>query len=289
MQQGCKVLWPGKEDYYSLMQQMTTLGRRAFYKEKQNEPSAAGDLFFDLERAVRFHLVEDNIIIQKSGTGGSLVSEGQAKQEEPQAIVPPRAPNSSGSESAPLSLKNLTIAGFLDSALGKGSSKKEGDFAAIVTVGLDAAGYLYLLDVWCQRCPPTRQVNQIFNLHNLWNYSLFGIEANCFQSLLMIPIEEERHSRRASKLPWQVAVREVHHSTSKEMRIASLEPLLSNGWLRLSASLPELFWRQLESFPRCEHDDALDALEGAVSLLRSLKIEVKAGPVRASARKLANF
>jgi len=55
---------------------------------------------------------------------------------------------------------------------------------------------------------------------------------------------------------------------SKVERIAALEPLAANGWLAFSDTLPEEFWRELQAFPRGDHDDALDALEGAVSLAR---------------------
>ena len=73
------------------------------------------------------------------------------------------------------------------------------------------------------------------------------------------------------------------------MRIATLEPLIANGWRRLASGLPEPFWSQLETFPRGEHDDALDALEGAVSLLRSMEVNSRRGPARSSTGKLTNF
>ena len=39
MLQGAKVLWDAKEDYYTLMTQLTNMGRAAFFKEKQNQPT----------------------------------------------------------------------------------------------------------------------------------------------------------------------------------------------------------------------------------------------------------
>ena len=191
------------------------------------------------------------------------------------------------SKSIPLS--DLTIAGFLDSAVGRGAKTRSGDYAAIATVGIDRAGYLYVLDLWLRRAAPTRQITAMFDLHERWNYTLFGVETNCFQQLLLLPIEEERKRRKDSGRPWQLPIREVHHSQAKEMRIASLEPLVANGWLRFAADLPDLFWAQIESFPRSEHDDALDALEGAVSLLRSLQVETRRGPSRRTLKRMASF
>jgi predicted phage terminase large subunit-like protein len=180
-----------------------------------------------------------------------------------------------------LPLSHLTIAGFLDSATGRGAHRNQGDYAAIATVGLaPSSGHFYLLDLWLRRAAPTVQIAAIFDLHERWRYAFFGIETNCFQQLLLLPIEEERQRRRAlwenavSTSPalfpaWQLPIREVHHARPKELRIASLEPLLANGWLRLSTALPDLFWAELENFPHGRHDDGLDALEGALSLLRT--------------------
>ncbi|MFW6303956.1 MAG: hypothetical protein ACOC2L_04975 [Candidatus Sumerlaeota bacterium] len=167
-----------------------------------------------------------------------------------------------------ITLNDLTIAGFLDAATGR-SVRKQGDFAAVATVGRDASGYLYLLDLWLERAAPSRQVQVLFDLHERWNYALFGLETNCFQQLLLLPIEEERKRRRSAGRPWQLPLHEVHHSEKKEMRLARLEPLITHGWLRFSRRLPQEFWTQLEGFPRAAHDDGLDALEGAVTLLRN--------------------
>jgi predicted phage terminase large subunit-like protein len=189
----------------------------------------------------------------------------------------------------------LVVAGFLDSASGRGSGR--GDYAAIATVGMDPSGWMYALDLWIRRAPPTRQIEAMFELHRRWRYRVFGIEANCFQQLLLLPIEEERRRRRAVEpagpdgfATWRLAVREVTHNRSKELRIAALEPLLSNGWLRLCRSLPDLFWTELESFPRGEHDDGLDALESALALLRGLE-PVSASPAapRPSVRRMRHF
>ena len=70
--------------------------------------------------------------------------------------------------------------------------------------------------------------------------------------------------------------------------------LVANGWLAFDDSLPEEFWRELQAFPGGDHDDALDALEGAVDLARrysdarkSLR-RINGGPARAP-RGLAEF
>ena len=173
--------------------------------------------------------------------------------------------------------------------MGRGAKAKKGDYAAVATVGIDAAGYFYLLDIWLKRAAPTAQISAVFDLHEKWNYTLFGLETNCFQQLLLMPFEEERLRRRQSGRSWQLPIREVNHSANKEMRIGTLEPLITNAWLRFSNTLPEQFWAQIEAFPRAEHDDALDALEGAIALLRGLQTETKRGAPRKSTRKMKHY
>ena len=376
MLRGTRVLWQAKEDYYDLMIQMAARGRRAFFKEKQNEPAAAGDVFFDLARIVRFRRTGDTLEIlsissssladwsgadlleamtqsqearnkkqeardQKQEAGsktqearsqeqeagnkrqdarsgkqedrsetqdpappatqsGPAASPQSTVQNQPSTVQGPQStvqsPTSTPQLSPPSSCSSfiiprssLIVAGFLDSAMGRGSARAKGDYAAIVTVGIDAAGYFYVLDAWVARAAPTAQIARLYDLHALWNYTFFGIEANCFQQLLLLPIEEERARRRAAGRPWQIPIREVHHAQTKEMRIATLEPLVANGWIRFDAALPELLWQQLESFPRGDHDDALDALEGAVALLRGLSTDARRGPSRSSLRRLSNY
>ena len=49
MLKNARVLWPDKEDYYDLMCQLTTRGRKAFFKEKQNNPRHYEAQLFDPE------------------------------------------------------------------------------------------------------------------------------------------------------------------------------------------------------------------------------------------------
>ena len=163
----------------------------------------------------------------------------------------------------------MKIFGFLDSALGGSARSRKTDFAAIATVGVDQWGYCYLLDMWMQRATPTKQVKRIFELHERWSYRVFGIEANCFQSILLLPIDEEKKRLKSEgKHHWRLAVEPVTHRENKISRIASLEPLVTNGWLLFSERLPQSFFHQCQDFPESLHDDGLDALEGAVNLAR---------------------
>ncbi|MCX7001113.1 MAG: phage terminase large subunit [Candidatus Sumerlaeota bacterium] len=246
MLKGSRVLWNAKEDYYTLMTQMTTQGRSAFYQEKQNEPRNAEHRIFSRDKIRYFTLAGDKILLERPGL-------------EPQEMP----------------ISTLTICGFLDSALGgrkgrTGAASARGDFASIATVGFDKDGYLYILDVWLKRVPPTQQIARIFELHSRFHYARFGVEANCFQSLIMFPLEEERERRKAAGEPWDVPVTEVTQRQKKETRLLVLEPLVANGWLLFNRALPEEFFTQLEDIPNGLHDDGPDAVESAVTLCRTI-------------------
>ncbi|MFW6303955.1 MAG: hypothetical protein ACOC2L_04970 [Candidatus Sumerlaeota bacterium] len=64
MLRGTRVLWQDREDYYDLMCQLTTKGRRAFFKEKQNEPGGGEDAFFDMERVQTFDLRGEALVLE---------------------------------------------------------------------------------------------------------------------------------------------------------------------------------------------------------------------------------
>jgi predicted phage terminase large subunit-like protein len=249
MIRGARVLWSAKEDYYSLMTQLVTRGRRAFFQEKQNDPRFAEHRLFSRDQFRYFTLEGDRLLVEKPGV-------------EPQAIL----------------LSDLTICGFLDSALGgagKGGRARRSDFAAIVTVGRDRNGYIYILDSWLKKIPPTKQIARIFELHNRFSYLQFGFEGNCFQSLLRLPLEEERERRRNSGEKWDIPITEVIHKIKKEARIVSLEPMIANGWILFNRALPEEFFREMEDVPNGAHDDGPDALEAAVALVKTLGDSLK--------------
>jgi hypothetical protein len=237
---GSRVLWPEKEDYYSLQVMRQTRGRAAFNKEKQNDPAEAEAGLFRRDRLRWFRLDGDRIELDRVDVLASAASSA----------------TSSG-----VSLGELRRFGFLDPALGRA----EGDFAAIATVGLDAAGRLYALDVWLARATPSEQVARVFDLHAAWDYEAFGIEANHFQVLLMDPLEAERERRRAAGRPADLVLVERRHRAPKTDRISALEPLIEPGRLAFNEALGREF---LAPFPGGRHDDGPDALAAAVELAR---------------------
>jgi hypothetical protein len=240
MERGAEVLWPEREDYEELMAQLTIGGRRAFQQEKQNNPIGPDDALFDPSVILRANREGDRLHIH------------------------------TGCERA-THLRTLPIHGtekraaYLDAALGK--NNRQGDFAALAVVLQLHDGTLLLERLEARRLPPTAQIHRLFDLHAQNTIHRLAIEATGFQELLLLPFDEERRRRAQNALPADLNAEPHHPRHSKFNRIAALEPLLANGTLiAASDGLDPEFWDELHHWPRSTHDDALDAVAGAVSL-----------------------
>lgn len=241
MERGSRVLWPEKEDYEELMAQLTLQGRRAFMQEKQNTPLGPEDALFDTAAALRAEEHDRELV---------LLSHGRVLRRHGVGWAEGRR------------------FGYLDSALGKKSPSRAGDFAAVATVLVLPDGTFLLEHLLARRCGPSGQIKLLFDFHARRPWELLAIEGTGFQELLMLPFEEERKRRHRAGKRADLPVKLVHPKKQKQVRIAALEPLLQSGLLILSANLDEEFWEELAAWPRGDHDDALDAAAGAVQLAR---------------------
>lgn len=237
---GTAVAWPEKEDYEALLAQLTLQGRHAFYQEKQNTPLGPEDALFDSAAALRARWNGDSLEVHTAGERETLI------RTHPGARAAARR------------------FGWLDAAMGKHA--RRGDFAALAAVLLLPDGTLVAESLRAGRHAPTRQVALLFDQHDAAPFERLAIEGTGFQELLLLPIEEEKQRRRRAGRAWNLPVETAHPTRSKAARIATLEPLLASGRLVLFPTLDEEFWEELATYPRSAHDDALDALAGAVGL-----------------------
>lgn len=249
MLEGTRVLWPEREDYSALMQQLTVMGRRAFFKEKQNEPRQREGMLFDPATFRMFDVEGEELLLDAPA---------------PRAAG---APTGAPTEPRRVPLRELLMAGFLDATTG--AAGPHGDDAAIAVVARCRAGRLYLLHVWMQPAQPTRQIEMLFELHARYGFTRAGFESNCFQGLLRLPIETERQRRRAAGLPHDLPCQPIHHHQAKEQRIAALEPLLTHGMMLVNRAIDPRFLAQAEQYPHAPHDDGLDAVAAAAALART--------------------
>ena len=159
----------------------------------------------------------------------------------------------------------VEFVGYCDLSIGK---SKTSDFTALVTLGKGKEGTVYIVDVILERMPPDRTMEVIFTKHKIFDYKKYGVESNVFQSLF-----SEQMKKYSAASQSYLPVVEVGHSSNKNLRIQSLQPLIKQGLLKIRSDWKEdRDYKELISqfiyFPLQGHDDGPDAVEGAFSLLK---------------------
>ena len=235
---GVRVLWGVKESYLDLMKELVEKGKRAFMKEKQNEPIGGDEALFE-----NFHYyreTKDGILIERTNT---LIPWKELKGTDGQW---------------------LDMYGALDPATGQTKTKpgKLGDFACVLSGFKDRKGRLFVHHDWTKRAAPTKQIGRIFDGYNEFNYQKFGVETNLYRNLLLPNIITER-TRREKELgkSLQIPFYDIEAIDKKEKRIYTLEPKVEHGWILFNRALSQEFMGQHEAYPHVDHDDGPDTLE----------------------------
>lgn len=176
------------------------------------------------------------------------------------------------------------ILAFLDPTGGRNAAK--GDYGALILVLRRPDGTHDLIDCWVDRRPPEDQIAACFTLHEKWvRLGFHGIHR---LEVEMLPKEElwirkvfearQEQLRKEGSPYWQLPWDVRHPSEPKDARIERIGPPLIQGWLRFPADLEDRIrddyqgehWRrlteQLEEWPFNDHDDAPDALAGAMTV-----------------------
>ena len=162
--------------------------------------------------------------------------------------------------------KNLTAKTMsLDPS--KGGDARRGDYSAIVMLGVDRQGIIYV-EADMARRPTPQIVADGVERYALFAPDVFGIETNQFQDLLQGEFETE--FRRRGILAARPAP--IDNRTNKLVRIRRLGPYLAGRRLRFKNNSPStrLLVEQLKQFPVADHDDGPDAVEMAVRLAAEL-------------------
>lgn len=228
MLKGTEVLWPEKEDYYAHMMDLAEIGKRAFMKEKQNDPQGSDDQVF--ERIHWYSEIAEGIKIESTGE-----------------IIP---------------WDRLTPMGAMDPATGQEKGKGLGDFTVILSGYKDTKGRVFTHHDWTKRAAPTRFIQQIFELHEKFKYTAFAVETNLYRNLLIPNIlDEKRRREQGRKESIKIPFYDVVQTENKRERIYRLEPKVNNGYLLFNRALSREFVLMVEDFPNATHDDAPDCLE----------------------------
>ena len=230
MIRGTEVLWPEKESYLAHMMDMEEIGKRAFMKEKQNEPQGSEEPIFE-----RFHWyreVEEGFQIESNG---AII-----KRSECQSV------------------------GAMDPSTGavKSTKGKLGDFTVIGNGYLDKNGRVFVHHDFTKRVPPSKYIQELFNLHERFNFSKFAVETNLYRNLLLPNIIDERKRReKEAKKLIKIPFYDVVQTENKRERITRLEPKVNHGYILFNRSLSHEFMNQFIDFPHSDHDDAPDCVE----------------------------
>lgn len=243
MLEGSQVLWPAGEPYDYLMRLKVDEGVAAFQSEKQNDPYDPERQLFDMSRARRFRLVLD--------------------EPKPHAIQWIEADKTSQGKKVMWS-DIVEVIAFHDPALGKKAGQTtEPDYAAIVVLAKDKDGYLYCLDAYIEKDPPSKQIERAFQLYQKWQFDRLFLEENHFQALMKGLYADVNNKQTGSSF----RVKGVHQHENKWKRISTLEPEITNGYLLFADTLNPRLMEQLSLFPT-SYDDGPDALQGAVAQLK---------------------
>ncbi len=149
----------------------------------------------------------------------------------------------------------------------KGRDARQGDYSAIVLLGVDELGVIHI-EADLARRPTSQMVADGVAHCKRFRPDAFGVEANQWQQLLAGEFAAE--FQRNSMLG--VSPSEITNHVNKIMRIRRLAPYLSQRRFRFKRGSPgtQLLVDQLKDFPIGSHDDGPDALEMALRLAEEI-------------------
>ncbi len=158
-----------------------------------------------------------------------------------------------------LDTSKLQVVAAVDPSLG--GKNRHDDPSAVVCIGRDEAGTLYVLDADIERRRPDTIIDDVIELYSRRRPLAVGVEAVQFQEFFKDVLVREAASRGVYP-----PVKGIKQHTDKTLRIQRLQPLIKSGRLKFQQKHRELY-DQLRFFPRAGHDDGPDALEMAVALI----------------------
>jgi predicted phage terminase large subunit-like protein len=166
----------------------------------------------------------------------------------------------------------------------KGAGDRRGDYSALVLLGMDQGGLIYVEGDLARR-PTPQMIADGVELYRRFQPAAFCIETNQYQELLGGEFEREFQRRGL----YGASVWSMVNRANKRVRIRRLGPLLAARRLRFKLDSPStrLLVEQLRAFPAGDHDDGPDALEMAWRLAEEL-LAGRAAPFEVSGRLITS-
>jgi predicted phage terminase large subunit-like protein len=143
------------------------------------------------------------------------------------------------------------------------SLKERADFTAIVTIGVDVLGKIYVLEVKRGHYTEDQMVDELFTTNEIYHPLSICIETVAFQKTLQHYIMKEI-KRRGHSLPLNEVMPESDES--KEKRIRLLQPMYMRSDIFHSKAVANIEYLEDEllRFPKGKNDDVADAMAYAV-------------------------
>lgn len=157
--------------------------------------------------------------------------------------------------------KALRVYTFIDPSSESGASN---DYKAIITIGIDEDGIIYVMDAFIRRTSPNEMAKVTYTRFEEFHPLLIGMEENALGEFAQSPFQLVARDKK-----YVLPIRGLKNSIAKEARIGRISPHVERGIIRFRKchSDQDLLVEQLIYFPSTTvHDDGPDALEGAVDM-----------------------
>ena len=158
------------------------------------------------------------------------------------------------------------IVAFVDLAGGRAdpSLRRVRARSAIVVLGGDDLGRVFVLEAWAQRVSTDQLIERIYETQARWQPKVIGIEANAMQSLFVDAIQRDARLQQRS-LPAVPVYQPTKLDKLFRIRMR-LQPLIAYGKMFVPEEFTELR-REIQNFPMHPTKDLIDALASATTLL----------------------
>lgn len=162
--------------------------------------------------------------------------------------------------------KSLNIYASADFAY---SVSKRADYTAIVVVGIDSDGYLYVLDIDRFKSERISGLFQhVMDMHSKWNFTKLRAEINAAQGMIVRDLKDKIRQEGMS-LSIDEHSPSRHQGTKEERMAALLEPRYDNQTIwHYQGGYTEILEEEL-IMARPPHDDLKDALASAIEVAKA--------------------
>ena len=250
---GCvKMLWPEKLPYIQVRKEIVERGYHNVMRELQNDARDPGMALFNMDDAITFSVTDDGFrrsdgrVVTWHDIGGfttyldTMGGRDALANSYACAVVVVWEPLPGGGSMNPDSLSGVN-------------------------------GYIML--AWMDRVALTEQMENAIllaqraeaRLAPAYPKSYFVCEQRPDKdgTIKMSTDRAFRVMKERHRFERRIMYHEQHQN--KEDRIETLEPAIANGWLAFNErDLPPELWTQFRQFPSADHNDAPDAVQGAV-------------------------